>query len=487
MNFYFRNIGSYMLVVFLLPLFLSCSASPKNENNKPNVVIILADDMGYGDAGCYNPETKIATPNINRLADEGILFTDAHASGAWCVPSRYGLVTGKYPRAMSLNTRKSLIEPQQETIGSLMKRNGYRTAVVGKWHLGFDGADFHNPGSISEMPGGPVERGFDYFFGMHASLDIPPYFYIENNLAVQPPTGFIPDHSSSNATSAVSGAFFRAGAVSPDFKHDEVLDKFLEKADGFITDHTENYNDEPFLLYFPMTAPHTPWLPKKKFIGKSDAGEYGDFMMQVDDVVGKLIAQLERAGVLENTIIIFSSDNGPVWFPEDVTQYDHKSVGPLRGMKSDMWEGGSRMPFLVSYPAQFKKGKRSDHMIAFTDVLATLADIVDDHSFAEKKFDSHSFLPVLMNPGYKEPVRTDLVIEKKVYRKGNWKYIHGSGQGGIELRYAPHAGKIKKKDIPGELYNLRKDPSERNNLYDQYPEKVKEMENELQRVINGEI
>lgn len=468
------NIILFLLIAIGLNLF---------AQTQPNVVIILVDDMGYGDLRCYNPESKIVTPHIDQLAEEGVMFRDAHAAGAWCVPSRLGLITGRYPRLTKLNTgERSLINPEQETIATLMKRNGYATACVGKWHLGFDGVDFKNPENIAKMAGGPVEHGFDYFFGMHASLDIPPYFFIENDKPVMLPTETTEAHSSLEATSPVSGAFYRKGAISPDFKHNEVLDKFLEKAEGFVDNHLANNAEKPFFLYFPFTAPHTPWLPKKEFVGKSGAGEYGDFVMQVDDVIGQFIAYLEKTKVLENTIIIFSSDNGPVWFSEDVEKYGHRSVGELRGMKSDMWEGGSRMPFIVSYPKKYAKGVENNQMVAFTDVIATLADITGDKKFNPKKFDSHSFLPALLG-NEKKVVRKDLLVEQKMYREGNWKYIDVWGQGGIELKFAPHSDQIEQGYNKGELYNLATDISETTNLIDKYPKKAAVMKKKLHKIL----
>ncbi len=485
----YYNLKTYLLFLSLAVCLFACAKKPDtdtvSEKAKPNIVFILADDMGYGDLTCYNKDSKIPTPNIDGLAKDGIMFTDAHAPGAWCVPSRYGLITGRYPGKMEMKTgQRSIIEPSQETLATLMKRNGYRTACIGKWHLGFDSVDWKSPEGIDVLKGGPVDKGFDYFFGMHASLDIPPYFYIENDRAVQAPTGHIDDHGTPGATSSVSGAFFRAGAISPDFKHEEVLDKFLNKSRDYLNDHQENHPDDPFFLYFPLTAPHTPWLPKDEFVGASGAGEYGDFVLQVDDVVGQLIAQLKHNNLLENTIIFFSSDNGPVWFREDEEKFEHASTGVLRGIKSDMWEGGSRMPFIVSGPSMFPKGAQSNQMISFTDMMATMAALVEDKTFDASKLHSHSFLPVLQNPNHDQPVRADLVVEKKVYRNGDWKFIDGSGQGGIELRYSPHKDQIIREKIAGELYNLKDDLSEENNLYEQYPEKVTEMRKRLHEILD---
>lgn len=469
----------------LITLICSGVAEQKKEI-LPNIVFILADDMGYGDLGCYNKNSKIPTPNIDKLANEGILFTDAHSSGSWCVPSRYGLITGRYPgRRTDLNTSMhSLIEPQQETLATLLKRNGYRTACVGKWHLGFDEVDWKNPQNISKMKGGPTEKGFDYFFGMHASLDIPPYFYIENDHAVSSPSQNIGAHASPDATSAVSGAFFREGAISPDFRHENVLDVFLEKAKHFMGNPKENNQDKPFFLYLALTAPHTPWLPKDKFVGESRAGEYGDFTMQIDDLTGQLMTYLKNNNLIENTIIFFSSDNGPVWFDEDITKYDHQSTGGLRGMKGDAWEGGSRIPFIVSSPTHFKAtGLTSNHLIGFTDVMATLSDLVGDTSKDNADLNSYSFLPILTNSQFEKPMRKDLVLEKSYYRDGDWKYIKGSGQGGIAKAYAPNKENIIFERIPGALYNLKEDLSEQNNLYEVYPEKVKSMEQTLSEIL----
>ena len=473
------------LCFICLTVFYSCNQSQKKVSEKPNIIFILADDMGYGDISCYNERSKIPTPHIDKLASQGIMFTDAHAPGAWCVPSRYGLLTGKYPGRVRLNWReRSLIDPDQITLGSMLQRNGYRTSVIGKWHLGFDNLNWESPAENKQMKGGPVEKGFDYFFGMHASLDIPPYFYIENKQVVQPPTGYVEDHASEDATTPISGAFYRAGASAPDFKHEDVLDEFLDKAIAFIDDHQTNYREQPFFLYFPLTAPHTPWLPKEKFEGSSNAGEYGDFVVQVDDLVGNMIAHLQNNGLLENTIVIFSSDNGPVWFDEDVEKFKHESTGPLKGMKVDYWEGGSRIPFIVSWPKRYETNAQTNQMICFTDIMATFADIIGDTTSHSDSFDSHSFLPVLYNPDYNKPVRNELVIEDKVYRRGSLKFIKGSGLGGLHRHFDPNEKFPDQGQVPGELYDLQNDLSEQNNLYDSRKEEAKKMEKELMKVIN---
>ena len=326
LRFFFRI---FVIVIFVLSF--SCKQSEKTDNPLPNIVFILADDMGYGDPSCYNPDSKIPTPNIDKLASEGMMFRDAHSAGAWCVPARYGLMTGQYPGRIKLNwQQRSLIQPTQETLAGMLRQNGYKTACIGKWHLGFDNINWVEAEKNDILTGGPVERGFDYFFGMHASLDIPPYFYIENDRLVEKATGFVEDNFSENATTEISGAFWRKGACSPDFKHDEVLDVFFEKVEKFVSDHVNQKAEEPFFLYLPLTAPHTPWLPKEEFIGKSGAGEYGDFTMQVDVLLGQVQNLLEEKGLKDNTLVVFTSDNGPVWFEEDINKFNHDSKAGLK-------------------------------------------------------------------------------------------------------------------------------------------------------------
>lgn len=292
-------------------------------------------------------------------------------------------------------------------------------------------------------------------------------------------------NSSKDATTYISGAFYRAGASAPDFIHENVLDNFTQKAIAFIETHEESHIEQPFFLYFPLTAPHTPWLPKSEFRESSDAGEYGDFVVQVDFLVGEVIAHLENNGLLENTIIIFSSDNGPVWFDEDEKKYNHKSTGPLKGMKVDYWEGGSRIPLIFSWPKKFDTNAKSSHLIGFTDFMATFADIVGDKTFEKESFDSYSFLPVLMNSEYKQQVRSELIIEDKVFRQDNMKFIKGSGLGGLHRRYNPNENFSDPIDDSSELYDLKSDIGEKVNLYSSQKTKAKLMEQRLTEELNS--
>ena len=459
-------------------------AGASGDGSRPNIVFILADDLGYGDPGCFNPESKIPTPNIDSLAQEGIRFTNAHAPGTWCSPSRYGLLTGRFPLRTEIRKirRTRGIEPDRMTVGSLLQKNGYRTACVGKWHLGFEGGwkdrDWSKP-----MRGGPVDCGFDYYFGIPASLDIPPYYYIENDRCVAPPTETVAANSSEGVT-AIQGAFWREGKMSPGFRFDSVLPTLFDKSAEFIRRQHENRPDQPFFLYLPLSGPHTPWLPTTQFEGQSEAGMYGDFATQVDDGVGRILKLLDRLGLTENTLVFFSSDNGPVWFDADEERYDHKSVGPLRGMKADAWEGGHRMPFVARWPGHIPKGSTSDQVICFTDMLATFADLVGDDLPDEAGVDSFNILPTMLSGGSNEARHGPVVVEDRAIIDGKWKLIQGSGMGGLHRGFDPDLKNSEKKTKrpEGELYNLARDIDESNNLYDERPEMVEQLRAAMSRV-----
>jgi arylsulfatase A len=330
---------------------------------KPNIVILLVDDMGYGDPQCFNPRSKIATPNIDRLAREGMRFTDAHAPGPLCHPSRYGLMTGRYPFRTDITRwpNQPLIEKGQMTIASLLKTAGYHTAMVGKWHLGFREAGYDQP-----LRGGPVDCGFDSFFGLRASTDISPYFYIRGDRAVIPPTNHIAEHHSEGWASN-QGEFWREGGIAPDLELKDVLPRLTEEACAVISAQAGKKPEvrQPLMLHLAYPAPHTPWLPAAEFAGKSGAGMYGDFATMVDAQIGRVLAALEKAGMMQDTLLVFASDNGPVWHPADVARLGHDAAGGLRGMKGDVWEAGHRMPFIVRWPGRVKAGtdKRPDDLL----------------------------------------------------------------------------------------------------------------------------
>ena len=457
-------------------LLISFATSALAADGNPNIVVILVDDMGYGDPTCYNPDSGIPTPHIDSLARDGMRFTDAHAPGPLCHMSRYGLLTGEYPfrTDVSVWRKQPLIRPDQTTIASLLKSAGYRTAMVGKWHLGFD----ESGGYSERLPGGPIHRGFDSFFGIRASTDIPPYFYIRDDRAVEPPTARIAANQS-EGWSPIQGAFWRAGGISPDLKLADVLPRFTDEAVGIIEKHAVQENEQPLMLYLAYPAPHTPWLPSPEFQGKSQAGMYGDFAMMVDSMIGRVLASLESNDMSDNTLVIFSSDNGPVWYEEDVQRLGHDSSGGLRGMKADAWECGHRMPFIVRWPGKVSPNSTSDQTICFTDLLATFSAILDSELPQDAGPDSFNFLPVLLGTA-KAPVRDSLVMKSgsgaMTIRVGEWKLIDRLGSGGFSK---PSKIKPGPGEPAGQLYNVADDPGETENLYAQHPEMVKRLSEQL--------
>ena len=437
----------------------------------PHIVFVLADDMGYGDPGSCNPDSKISTPNIDRIASEGMRFTDAHAPGSVCVPSRYGLLTGRYAsrRRRYQPSREAVIQKGTITIAEALRDAGYRTAMVGKWHLGFDGASKLD---YADMRGGPTDRGFGQFFGIPASLDIPPYYYVQNGRAVAAPTNKIVA-SDTEGWSSIQGAFWRAGGVAPGFVHSEVLPRFRDEALSIINGHDGN---QPLFLYLALPAPHTPWLPAERYRNKSSVGMYGDFVMQVDGVVGDVLDALEHKGMSEDTLVFFTSDNGPVWYPKDAERFDHRSVGPLRGMKGDAFEGGHRVPFLVRWPNRIAKASTSAQTICFTDVMATCVDAADGELAEGAGLDSISFLPELV--GESTETRRDVTVLKAaatVVREGKWKLIRHKGSGGFTRN-------AKTGPERGQLYDLEADIGEAQNLYAEHPDVVKRLAQHANRV-----
>ena len=357
------------------------------------------------------------------------------------------------------------------TLASLLKKNGYRTAMVGKWHLGFVGGDHYDYGKPLE--GGPVDRGFDEYYGIPSSLDTPPYFYIDGKRAVAPASEMIAASNSEGWTS-VQGAFWRAGKVAPGFRHREVLPRCGERAVEYIERHVKNDPGAPLFLYVALPAPHTPWLPLEQYRGKIAVGLYGDFVLQVDATVRQILDALERKGMSENTLVIFTSDNGPYWLPQDVAKYDHASAGPWRGMKGDVWEGGHRVPFVARWPGRIPAGTTSGQMICLTDMMATFAAIVGDRLPADAGEDSVNVLTALLDKPPDRPLREAIILKKNavVVRKGPWKLITHLGSGGFTKprKIEPEAG-----GPLGQLYNLDNDPGEQYNLWLDKPEIVEEL------------
>ena len=479
------NLVQALSAMSLMAVFHTNAAEPANIANsglkpaRPNIVFILVDDMGYGDPGCYNSESKILTPSIDSLARDGMRFTDAHASGPLCHLSRYGLMTGQYPFRATPNKwrQQPTIAEDRVTMPGLLKSAGYSTAMVGKWHLGFREDGYDKP-----LPGGPADRGFDSFFGIRASTDIPPYFYIRGNRAVSPPTSHIGANSSAG-WSPIQGEFWREGGIAPDLALKDVLPRFTEEAISVLEKHSAAKTQTPLMMYLAYPAPHTPWLPSRQFAGKSQAGMYGDFMMMVDHHIGRVLQTLESTGMADDTLVIFTSDNGPVWYDKDVEKFGHDSSGGLRGMKSDAWECGHRMPFVVRWPGIVDSGTTAEQTISFVDVMATLAEVADVDLPGDAAPDSYSFRDVLIGRQLDQPTRTDLVLKSgngfMTIRSGDWKYIDGLGSGGFSK---PNRVKPGKGGPVGQLYNLKLDPDESDNVYSDHTDLAKQLQARMKRI-----
>ncbi len=475
-------LSSVLLLISAALLATGCSTEkPSQSQDRPNIVFILADDMGYGDVGAYNPDANVATPHIDRLATQGMRFTDAHASGSVCIPSRYGLVTGRHPHREETSEwrERALTGPDQTTIASSLRRRGYQTYMVGKWHLGFHGGTDYE--CSAPLRGGPVDRGFDHYFGIPASLDQPPYFYIRDDRCVAEPT----DTTRGNQSPAdhwtdIQGAFWRAGDRAPNFRHDEVLPRFAEETVSYLEDHQEERDREPFFMYMALAAPHTPWLPTDSLQGTTGAGLYGDFVTQVDATVGRVLEALDRLGLRENTLVVFTSDNGPVWYEKDEERFNHRSTGQYRGMKADAWEGGHRVPFIARWPGQIPAQTTNDQLLTFTDMPATFADLAGS-PLPSDSTDGRTLRSVFTAAQDSVP-RDGAVIQSTYYltvRDGPWKLIPGLGSGGFISE--PNTREPGPGEPQGQLYHLGRDPAEQNNLYAERPEIVQRLRKKLHR------
>ncbi|MDR1202586.1 MAG: arylsulfatase [Tannerellaceae bacterium] len=489
---------------------------------KPNVVIILADDMGYGDVVFNNPLARTKTPNIDKLAESGLCFSDAHAGGAVSIPSRYGLMTGRYffrveKKDSYWGYLSPLIEQDRETIGSIMQKAGYATACIGKWHLGLDwvktdtskplilnrkmlgytNIDFSQPVGSS-----PNERGFDYSFILPASLDMPPYTFLKNGKSIDSDIILTAEaypkllnntekawdnkHVNENDIYWDRGVWWRNGEMSKTFKVEECLDNIVDEGVSFIENHIVNNKEKPFMLYLPLTGPHTPWMPGNSFKNTTELGVYGDFIAQIDHTVFRINEVLERFGIKENTMIIFASDNGSAWEETDNLQYGHLSNGQWRGQKGDAWEGGHHIPLFIKWPAKIKKAQTYPHTVSLIDILATFAEMTEQAIEEKYAEDSFSFYKVI-NGKWTKPIRDHLIYisssGKLAITKGDWKFIDCIGSGGFT---APSNPKPYPNSPKGQLYNLRNDPAEFFNLYFKNKEKAEELSILLQTIVKQE-
>jgi arylsulfatase A len=480
---------------------------------KPNIIYILCDDMGYGDMQCNDPKCRIPTPNLNALAARGMRFTNAHAGSSVCTPSRYNILTGRYAWRSRLKQGivwewdGALIEPGRLTAPGLLRAQGYDTACIGKWHVGWDWPtkDGRHPNETlpfgksaaperhayseqielsGRIGGGPVDRGFNSYFGVDVP-NFPPYTWFENDRLAEIPTVLKP-----------ASMYGHPGLMLPDWSLEAMIPEFTRRAVDYIEDRARREDGAPFFLYFPLTSPHSPVVPNEAFKGMSGIGNYGDFVCEIDWVVGEVLAALERGGIADDTLVIFTSDNGPeLRVPDDEGVYErakrtgHYSMGTWRGMKRDVWEGGHREPFIAAWPSVVPAGSVCEQLVGLGDFMATCADITGAALPEDAGEDSVSMLPLLRGRS-DQPTRESLVhhscFGKFALRSNDWIYIDAPTGGDNDepewfMRtrgYAPH-------DQPGELFNLREDPAERYNLYGDRPEIVADMKARLEAVKNA--
>ncbi|MCP4451020.1 MAG: arylsulfatase [Planctomycetes bacterium] len=467
----------------MLALLLTCAlpvAAKQSPKIKPNVIFILADDMGYGDVGAFNSEAKIKTPGLDRLASGGMCFTDAHTSSSVCTPTRYGIMTGRYNWRSRLKSSvlggssPALIKRDRSTVASILKKSGYTTAYIGKWHLGWNFAK-DDKGKIDftkEVTHTPNDLGFDYAYGHCGSLDMAPYVYVENGRCTAVPT----------ETTVNKGKYswWRKGLTAPDFVHEDVTPNFFRRGIKFVKERAGG--DKPFFLYLPLPSPHTPILPTEKWQGKSGLNPYGDFVMMVDDHVNQLLDAVKKAGIENNTLIMFATDNGcsPAAKIEELIAGGHHPNGIYRGHKADIFEGGHRVPFIATWPDVIKAGTQNHQTICTTDLMATLAEIAGYPLRDHEAEDSYSILPLLKGKKIKGNLREATVHHSIngsfAIRQGDWKLAMCPGSGGWS---SPRPGRDKAelaKLPPVQLYNLKDDPSEQNNLQAKHPEKVKALQ-----------
>jgi len=473
------------ILVVALGLFLILAAVPRaQEASPPHVVLILADDLGIGDLGSYNPASKIPTPRLDRVAAEGMRLLDMHSPSAVCTPTRYGVLTGRYcwrtrlKRGVLNGYSPALIEPGRATIASMLRARGYATACIGKWHLGLGSAkrtDYSAP-----LRPGPVTVGFDRFHGIPASLDMVPYVYVDDDRVVEAPTATV---EKSGHRRQGGGGFWRGGATAPSFRHADVLPVAAERAEAWIEQHARG--DQPLFLYMPLSAPHTPWLPSEELRGKSDAGYYGDFVAMVDSVVGRIDDALQRAGIAQDTLLVVTSDNGAHWPRADIAHYQHRANGPYRGQKADIWEGGHRVPFVARWPGRIAPGSTDDETACLTDLLATTAALVSCEVPEGAGEDSHDLSPVLLGEERDGPIRESTIHHSLhgmfAIRVGRWKLIEGRGSGGFTNPRRIAEEDLAEGEPRGQLYDLIADPAESDNRFNDEPEVVARLMSILER------
>jgi arylsulfatase A len=490
---------SVVFLFFLLCGFIpSLTLSAETTKARPNVLILYADDMGYGDLAANNPKSKIPTPHLDKLAASGTRFTDGHSSSGICSPSRYALLTGRHHwrdfHGIVNAFGPSVFKKNQLTMPSMFKANGYRTAAIGKWHLGWDWpAVRNNKGNTPEsfdwskpVPGGPTSIGFDTYFGDDV-INFPPYAWIENDKLPVAPT-MMRDEKLWKPIK--EGRWeCRPGPMVEGWDPYQNLPTITKRGVEFLESRKDQ--QEPFFLYFAFPCPHAPIIPNDEFDGKSQAGPFGDFVAQTDDIVGKLLAALERSGQADNTIVVFSADNGPEHYAyERDAKFGHWSAAPFRGLKRDLYEGGHHVPFVVRWPGVTKPGTTSEALVSQVDLLATFAAQLEFALPDGAAADSHNMLPYLR--GEAKQIRTACVqntyANGYVLRDGDWLlvaakdgYVHARNKEWEARRDYP-----ADDSEPVELFNLREDIGQRKNLAAAEPERVKQMQEKLKEIRAGQ-
>lgn len=460
----------------LIVAFVACAPCVSAlADGRPNIVVIYADDLGYGDVSCYNPDGKIPTPHIDKLASQGMRFTDGHSSSGVCTPSRYTLLTGRYHWRSRLQRGivglwgAPLIAKDRLTVAGMLRSRGYQTAAIGKWHLGWDwprkgkAIDF-----TQAIGGGPTTRGFDHYFGTDVP-NWPPFCFIEDDRTVGIPDARLDPKLIGNNQASKQGPAIEGWTLEP------ILPALGDRASKWITKSAKS--DTPYFLYMPLTSPHTPLSVNDAWKGKSGINLYADFVMETDAIIGQVLDAIEKSGEADRTLVIFTSDNGCAHYigMADMAKKGHLASGPLRGSKSDVWEGGHRVAFIARWPGVVEPGAVNEQLVQQADIMATCAEIVGYDLADDEGEDSYSFLPLLR--GSNEPIRTHAINQSihglLAVRSGSWKLIFGKGSGGWGKGTDSH---------PGQLYNLADDLGEKNNRYAAEPDRVREM-TELMRTL----
>ena len=480
--------------------FLFCFTITSFAKDRPNIVILYADDMGVADISYGNPKAKIQTPHLDKLASQGMTFTDGHSSSGICTPSRFALLTGQHHwrrfHGIVGAFGGTVFEPDDFTIAKMFKQKGYSTGCFGKWHLGWDFDAIRKPEAkkgdprpesydwTKRFPDGPLDQGFDYYFG-DGTINFPPYCWIEGDRFVTIPTK--PVIRSKPLAGAGS---FRPGPMAESWNPYDILPTITQKTVEWIS---KQKKDQPFFAYIAFNSPHYPIVPNQEFHGKSKAGYYGDFVIETDAMVGKVLNALKKNGFADNTLVVFSADNGPETHAfERLEKFDQWSSGKYRGVKRDIYEGGHRVPFLVRWPGKITPTSISNEVVSQVDLAATFAKIINYPLSKKEAIDSYNLLPVLEGKKYSKPLRVATVQntspDKFALRQGEWVLINA----------ATGAAKKEKKDYldyfglepygtghSGLLFNLKNDPRQSKNLYNKYSDRAKRMKALLQEYLDG--